>query len=174
MEKRHRHHVQPRHLGGSDEPSNIELLDPIKHAELHALRFIEGEDRWFCAMQEGWVHLDPRLQDEVRRVMSERNIMKDPQVAQRMAQTSTERGHYQRRSESMLENNPMKRPEIAAKVSAAKKGSPSNRRGAVLSDETKEKLSQAVTGYKHTDEARAKMSASRLGKKRGPYKKRSR
>ncbi len=105
--------------------------------------------------------------------MSERNIMKDPKVAEKMRQTSVINGVYDRHRERMTAENPMKNPEIAAKVSAAKKGSPSNRKGAILSDETKEKLRQAATGYKHTDEAKAKMSASRLGKKRGPYKKRS-
>ena len=173
MSRHHRHHIQPRHLGGSDDTSNIELIDPVAHAELHALRFIEGEDRWFCAMQEGWAHLDPRLQDEVRGVMSERNIMKDPEVAEKMRQTSIINGVYDRHREKMTAENPMKNPEIAAKVSKAKKGQPSSRRGAVLSDETKEKLRQAATGYRHTDEAKAKMSTSRLGKKRGPYKKRA-
>jgi hypothetical protein len=173
MEKRHRHHVIPRHLGGTDDPCNIELIDPIRHAEIHALRFIEGEDKWFCAMQEGWEHLDPRLQDEVRRIMSERNVMKNPEIAQRMAETRRDRGSYEEQSRRMQSDNPMKRPEIAAKVSAAKKGQPSNRKGAILSDETKEKLRLAATGYKHTEEAKAKMSASRKGKKRGPYKKKN-
>jgi len=147
------------------------LMDPVKHAELHALRFIEGDDRWFCAMQEGWRHLDPRLQDEVKRVMSERNVMKDPEIAKKMAETRRERGSYEDQSDRMRSNNPMKRPEIAAKVSAAKKGQPSSLRGTTLSEETKEKIRQATTGYRHTPEAKAKMSASRVGKKRGPYKK---
>ena len=171
MEKKHRHHVQPKHLGGSDDTSNIELMDPVKHAELHALRFIEGDDRWFCAMQEGWKHLDPRLQEEVRQCMSSRNVMKNPDVVRRMMETREERGHNDAARGRMLQENPMKRPEIAAKVSAAKKGQPSSRRGTTLSEEIKEKLRQAATGYRHTPEAKAKMSASRVGKKRGPYKK---
>ena len=141
MERTHRHHIQPRHLGGSDDPSNIELIDPIRHAEIHALRFIEGEDRWFCAAQEGWPHLDPRLQNEVRQVMRERNIMSDPEVARK---SNRHEGRRQRARERMLINNPMKRPEVAAKVSAAKKGAPSSRKGAILSEETKEKLRQAA------------------------------
>jgi hypothetical protein len=173
MEKRHRHHVIPRHLEGSDDPSNIELVDPVKHAEIHALRFIDGEDKWFCPMQEGWALLDPRLQEKVRRVMSERNLMKDPELLIRMVQTSTERGNYDRHRKRMLTSNPMKNPEIAKKVSEARKGKPSNRKGATLSEETKEKLRQAATGYKHSEEAKAKMSASRKGKKRGPYKKKN-
>jgi hypothetical protein len=173
MAQKHRHHIQPRHLGGSDDASNIELIDPVAHAELHALRFLEGEDKWFCAMQEGWPLLDPRLQREVRERMSSHNVMHDAEVANKMAQTMRENGVYEEHRNRMLEDNPMKRPEVAEKVSQRKKGKPSSRLGAVLSEETKEKLRQANLGKSHTPETRAKMSASRLGKKRGPYKKKN-
>jgi len=169
--KPHKHHVVPRHRGGSDSESNLELLDPVAHAELHALRFLEGDDDWFCAMQQGWPLLDPDLQEKVREKMSVDNLMRDPEKVLKMVETSKERGHYEKASERMKENNPMKRPEIAAKVSAARKGRVSNRKGAVLSDETKEKLRQAITGKTHTEESKRKMSESRTGKKRGPYKK---
>jgi hypothetical protein len=170
MEKRHRHHVQPRHLGGGDESENIELLDPVAHAELHALRFLNGDDIWFCAMQEGWPLLDPRLQEEVLQRMSTHNVMKDPEVVKRMVETAKANGVHDRSSERMRRDNPMKNPEIAAKVSEKRKGKPSNRKGAVLSEETKQKLREASTGRRHTEESRAKMTASRTGKKRGPYK----
>jgi group I intron endonuclease len=39
-----------------------------------------------------------------------------------------------------------------------------------ISDETKNKISKTLTGYKHTEEACRNMGNSRLGKKRGPYK----
>ena len=173
MDKKHRHHILPRHLGGGDETKNIQLLDPIAHAELHALRFLEGDDRWFCAMQEGWPLLDPRLKEEVRQRMSSHNVMKDPEVAARMAETMKANGVYDLHAERMRQDNPMKQPENKAKLSAAHKGRVSPRKGAVLSEETKEKLRQAATGYKHSDEAKAKMSASRKGKKRGPYRKKN-
>ena len=144
MAKIHRHHKQPRHLGGSDDPSNIEELGIKDHAELHALRFLEGKDRWFCAMQEVWALLDPRLQQEVRDRMSTHNIMKDPEVAKK---ANSHPLRVQRQSERMRSQNPMKNPEVAAKVSAAKKGKPSNRKGAVLSPETKEKLRQASLDF---------------------------
>jgi hypothetical protein len=170
MEKRHRHHIVPRHLGGEDEVENIELLDPLKHAELHALRFLEGEDKWFCAMQEGWPLMDPRLQEEVIQRMSSHNVMKDPEVAARMVESMRANGVYDRHAERMRQDNPMKKPEVAAKVSAAHKGRVSPRKNAVLSEETKQKLREAATGYKHTEEAKAKMTASKTGKKRGSYK----
>jgi len=31
----HKHHIVPRHAGGTDDPSNIIYLSPIDHAEAH-------------------------------------------------------------------------------------------------------------------------------------------
>jgi hypothetical protein len=169
--KKHKHHVVPRHKGGEDSADNLILLDPVAHAELHALRFLEGEDEWFCAMQEGWALLDPELQEEVRQKMSSHNLMRDPKKVAKMVQTQRELGTYDRQSQRMRDNNPMKNPEVVAKVSEKKRGQPSSRLGATLSEETKEKLRQANLGKTHSDESRAKMSESRAGKKRGPYKK---
>jgi hypothetical protein len=169
--KKHKHHVVPKHKGGADSPENITLLDPVSHAELHALRFLDGEDDWFCAMQEGWALLDPRLQEEVRNKMSSDNLMKDPEKVAKMVQSHKESGSYDRHSQRMREDNPMKNPEVAAKVSAKKKGQPSSRLGATLSEETKEKLRKANQGKKHSEESKAKMTESRKGKKRGSYKK---
>jgi hypothetical protein len=208
--KRHRHHVQPVHKGGTDDPSNITFPDFIEHAEIHANRFLEGLDDYFDFRHEGWAFLSEDLRYRVRshwsKKFSENNPMKDPEVAEKVAskrrgkpganrgsswsEQSRERitgegnpnygGGYQLEltdeqrqaiSDRMRDNNPMKRPEVAEKVSKARKGRPSNRRGAVLSEETKEKLRQANLGKKRSEETKQKMSESRTGKKRGPYKK---
>jgi hypothetical protein len=169
--KPHAHHITPRHKGGDNSPENLVLLDPVKHAEIHAFRFLDGDDNWFCAMQEGWPLLDTNLRDEVLAKMSSHNLMKNPETVAKVRKTREERGLNEQTSQRMRDNNPMKNPEIAAKVSKAKKGQPSTRLGVTLSDETKEKLRLANLGKKHTDEAKQKMSKSRTGKKRGPYKK---
>ena len=54
--------------------------------------------------------------------------------------------------ERMSVNNAMKRPEVAQKISIARKGK-------LLSKEHKEKLSQVQTGRKLSDSTKAKMSA---------------
>ena len=207
--KRHRHHVQPVHKGGTDDPSNISFPDFIEHAEIHANRFLEGLDDYFDFRHEGWAFLPEELKYRVRshwsKKLSENNPMKNPEVAEKVA--SQRRGkpgprgwtwaeesknkimgegnvnyeggyeldltdeQRQAISDRMRENNPMKRPEIAAKVSAAHKGRVSPRKGAVLSEETKEKLRQANLGKKLSEATKQKMSESKTGKKRGPYKK---
>jgi hypothetical protein len=206
--KKHKHHVVPRHKGGEDSADNLILLDPVAHAELHALRFLEGEDDYFDFRHEGWSLIPEDLQVKVRELwsqkFSEENPMKNPEVAEKVAsQRRGKPGHSgyswseearnsirgegnpnfgggytldltdeQRAkiSDRMRENNPMRKPEVAAKVSAKKKGQPSPRRGVTLTEETKEKLRKANLGKKHSEESKAKMSDSRTGQKKGPYK----
>lgn len=40
-EMTHKHHVIPRHMGGSDDPSNLVELSVTDHAEAHKWLFIE-------------------------------------------------------------------------------------------------------------------------------------
>jgi hypothetical protein len=55
--------------------------------------------------------------------------------------------------------------EVKAKQSLAKIGKPSPRKGAVLSEEAKQKISFANKGFKHSQETKEKMSAFKFGMK---------
>jgi len=208
--KNHNHHVVPRHLGGTDDDWNLEEIDFITHAELHANRYVQGLDRQFDYRHEGWRYLSSELRAAVRaehsrRFKTEENPMKNPETAEKVAaqrrgkpgvpgrfwsEESKEKFRgpnnpdYQGKnqapmtpemkkahSERMKNNNPMKDPKVAKKVSEAKKGKPGSRKGVTLTEETKDKLRKSLTGKKASVESKAKMSASRTGKKRGPYKK---
>lgn len=41
----HKHHILPRHVGGTDDPSNLVLLTIEEHAEAHRLLY-ESHGRW--------------------------------------------------------------------------------------------------------------------------------
>jgi len=42
---KHKHHIIPRHAGGTDDPSNIVELTPEEHAEAHRILY-EEHGRW--------------------------------------------------------------------------------------------------------------------------------
>jgi hypothetical protein len=42
---KHKHHIIPRHIGGSDDPSNLIELTPEAHAEAHRALY-EKDGRW--------------------------------------------------------------------------------------------------------------------------------
>lgn len=41
----HKHHIIPRHMGGTDDPSNLVSLTPAEHAEAHRLLY-EQHRHW--------------------------------------------------------------------------------------------------------------------------------
>jgi hypothetical protein len=61
----HKHHIIPRHAGGSDEPSNIIELSIEEHAEAHRLLYEQHgrlEDKW------AWLGLSGQIgKDEILR-----------------------------------------------------------------------------------------------------------
>ena len=46
----HKHHIVPKHAGGTDDSSNLVEVTPIQHAELHFALYLE-HGRWqdYCA-----------------------------------------------------------------------------------------------------------------------------
>ena len=86
MAERHRHHIVPRHLGGSDHSENMALLNPLEHAEVHAHRFLRGEDSWFDCRHEGWSLLDEDLKTKVLERLSSHNPMKNPETARKTSE----------------------------------------------------------------------------------------
>ena len=79
--KTHKHHVHYKCLGGSDDPSNIAIIDFIEHARVHAVDFINGGPMFDCR-HEGWPYLEPELREAVKlelgRRTSERNYSDNP------------------------------------------------------------------------------------------------
>jgi hypothetical protein len=69
--KKHIHHIRYKSQGGSDDPSNLETLDFIEHARLHAIDFINGGPQ-FDFRHEGWPYLDRDLREKVRKTHSRR------------------------------------------------------------------------------------------------------
>ena len=80
----HKHHIIPKHAGGSDDISNIIELSVEDHAEAHKLLF-EKYGRWQDKI--AWKTLEGQIsiQDARYIIMTEHNPMKDPNVVSKMS-----------------------------------------------------------------------------------------
>jgi hypothetical protein len=150
----HKHHIVPRHMGGTDDPSNLIQLTVEEHAEAHRKLF-EQHGRWQDKL--AWKTLSGQITfaEAARQARIESN---------------------KRRKGAVLSE------EHKRKLSEATKGMPKSEetrknisiglKGIVRSEEHRKNLSAANKGRKHTEQARKNMSASRIGRKHSEETKR--
>lgn len=138
----HRHHIVPKHAGGTDDPSNLILLTIEEHAEAHR-KLYEEHGRWQDYV--AWQTLTSNITEEEARILAVKfSLTGKPKSDE----------HRSRISESLksryaTHGNPtigMKKKsateERKRKISEANKGK-TTRTGYKLSDEHKEKIRQA-------------------------------
>lgn len=99
---KHKHHIIPKHLGGSNDPSNLVELTVQDHAEAHYKLFQEY-GRWQDEL--AWKGLSGQI--------STQELIRE---SQRLANLGRIRTQEER--DKISRNNGMRRPEIAAKTSA--------------------------------------------------------
>jgi hypothetical protein len=128
----HKHHIIPRHAGGTDDPSNLIELTVEEHAEAHRKLF-EEHGRWQDKL--AWKTLSGQITfaEAARQARIESN---------------------KRRKGAVLSE------EHKRKLSEATKGKPK-------SEETRKRMRAAMT-----EQARKNMSASRIGRKHSEETKR--
>lgn len=150
MKTTHTHHIIPRHIGGTDDPSNLVELTVEEHAEAHRVLF-ETYGRW--QDEVAWKTLSGQISNyeatqEVRRLANIGNT-------NFAGKTHTEEA----------------RKKISEYQKFAKIGNTSAV-GHVKSDETKKIISEKLkgnsnkkgkTGNKLSDETKEKMSAAKSG-----------
>ena len=107
---KHKHHIIPRHLGGTDDPSNIVHLTIEEHANAHK-ELYKKHGRWQDRL--AWLGLSGQIGKE----------------------------------------------EMIMEIFKNRK----NRLGAVLSDETKEKIRMAKKGVKLSEEHKKKITKGLMG-----------
>lgn len=71
---KHRHHIIPRHAGGTDDESNIQLLTIEEHAEAHRILF-EEHGRWQDKV--AWHFLSAMITAEEAREIAYRKGLKE-------------------------------------------------------------------------------------------------
>ena len=112
---KHWHHIIPKHVGGSDDPSNLVLLTVEEHAEEHK-KLWENYGRWQDKI--AWKTLSGQItiQEAREQMMKYNNPMHKPEVLEKMSG----KNHWVHREGNIsnwITDNPMKKPEIAKKMS---------------------------------------------------------
>ncbi len=160
----HKHHIIPRHAGGSDDPSNIVELTIEEHALAHKKLF-EEHGRWQDRM--AWKSLSGEMiqAERVNTLKVEGGKMGAKSTAERFPKGT--RGQWyngmrgkthtpealKKMSEALSgENNPNfggihQTPEVRKKMSDLQKGSLNNRYGIKRTEESKRKVSESMKEY---------------------------
>jgi len=169
-----RHHIIPRHAGGTDEESNFSYLTHREHIVAHWLLWkIHGRDgdksAWM--LMKNMTFWPPTLgmkhSTETRRKMSEAGKNRSEEHRRKISEANKNRkpaSEETRRKISEANKGKKHSTETRRKMREAQK----NRKP--ISEETRRKMSEARRGKKHTEEHRRNISEAKRGMK---YKKRA-
>ena len=184
----HRHHIIPRHAGGTDDPSNIVELTIEEHAEAHR-KLYEEHGRWQDRIAwlglAGLVGRDELLLEVARETgKKQRGKPKHTEESKaklREVNTGRVKSEEERAKIGAAHKGKTMSKETRAKLSAARKGKKMGplseehkasisaaQKGRKLTEEHKAKLKAARKNRIITEETRKKMSAALKGKNRGP------
>ena len=147
----HKHHIIPKHKGGSDDPSNLMEVSVEEHAELHKKLWLEeGRHQDFLAWQ-GLAGLMPK-EDIVRQLISNthKGKKKSPEHVEKVAAANRGRKLSEEakrkigdasKGRSWSEKNKRKKSQSMLGNTYRKGGSPTiGFSGRTHSEETKEKM----------------------------------
>jgi len=162
---KHKHHIVPKHAGGSDDPSNLIELTVEEHAEAHK-KLYEEYGLWqdYCA----WQALSGQMTNYEAQQLARSNAMKGFKHSEKSIIKMKE--SCEKRTERWLAD-PEKWAEINRKRSIAHKGKVRTAEHAKNNAESRKSNGQPW----HSEDTKKKIansvSKAQLGKKRGPYKK---
>jgi len=153
----HRHHKIPRHMGGTDEPSNIMECSIEEHAELHLALYLEhGKVEDWCAYNGLASNIG---KEEILKTLQEANGRKRGLASKGKVPWNKGKKMSEEYREACRNNPKVKQP---------------NRKGAKHSAESIEKMRVAGknlpkrTGWSHSEETKKKISESHKARKGKP------
>jgi len=145
---KHKHHIVPRHMGGTDDPSNLIELTVEEHAEAHRKLWEQyGNIKDYCAWKglEGTIGKEEivrLLMDPTGRVHTEETKKKMSEVHKGRVFTEEHRKNISKSREGMKLSE-----EHKAKISKSLEGN-TRMVGKKLGEETKKKISKSLEGNK--------------------------
>ena len=144
---KHKHHILPHYLGGTDEPSNITEITIEEHAEAHRLLY-EQHGNWQDYL--AWQGLSGRMGKEeiIRYKISQTH--KGKKLSPEHIEILREKG-----KKLTGNNNPMfgKNQSEKCKLAVSK-----THKGKIISEQTKKNMSIASTGRLHSEETKNNLS----------------
>ena len=149
----HRHHVVPRHAGGTDDPSNIIVCTIEEHAEHHRYRYEMTGDEYDRIAWQGLLGMITK-QETIRQAQIENGRRNG------RAQLGRRKQSEETRRKIAEANRGKKHSEETLRKMRGRKHSEEARRKMCSrkhSEETRRKLADANRGKKHSEEARRKM-----------------
>jgi len=144
---KHKHHIVPRHMGGTDDPSNLIELTVEEHAEAHRELWEQyGNIKDYCA----WKGLEGTIGKEeiVRLLMDPTGRVHTEETKQKISQSHIGKSKHTEESKEKLRQfrTGMKLSgEHKAKISKGLEGN-TNMVGKKLGEDTKKKISEAGKG----------------------------
>lgn len=144
---KHKHHIIPKHAGGTDDPSNLIELTTAEHAEAHRLLY-EQHGRWqdYCA----WQALSGRIgQEEILRMkqgMANKGRKRTPDQIENMKEAARKRCERQRADGSLDAANKKRSAAMRGRKKSADHLAnwSISRKGHEVSTETREKIRKSL------------------------------
>jgi hypothetical protein len=150
---KHKHHIIPRHAGGSDDPSNLIELTVEEHAEAHRLLY-EQYGRWQDKI--AWETLSGHIgkEEAIKSAQgaANRGRKRTPEQCERIRQAAIERN-------KRWAENPEIRAEARRKTSEAMKGKKKSKEAI---DAWRESKANGA-GFSHSLETKIKIAKSLEG-----------
>jgi hypothetical protein len=146
---KHKHHIIPRYMGGTDDPSNLIELTVEEHAEAHRKLYEEhGHIEDYCA----WKGLSGQIGKEeiIRLLMDPTGRIHTEETKQKISQSHKGKSKHTEESKEKLKQfrTGMKlSKEHKEKISKSLEGN-TNMVGKKLGEDTKKKISKSLEGNK--------------------------
>ena len=154
----HKHHIIPKHAGGTNDPSNLILLTIEEHAEAHR-KLYEEYNRWqdevAYRMLSGQISAQEATLEAIKKAQTGRIHTIEEKEKRRLY--SLGRKHSEETKKKMSLNNGMKGKTLS---NEQKKILSITHKGKILSDEHIEILRQTHLGKLKPIEQKKKMSES--------------
>jgi hypothetical protein len=153
---KHIHHIVPKYMGGTDDPSNLVELTVAEHADAHRLLY-EQHGNWQDKI--AWQALSGRIgQEEILRMkqgMGMKGKKHTPEAIAKMQESCSKRTERQRQDGTLEKANRKRSESHKGKKKSTEHLAnwAASRKGHAVSEETREKIRRTLA------ETRAKKKA---------------